>query len=156
VQNATFFAIEKTASMATLFIKQSVGLNPFLTRRDWLLQAGILAALVVGALFLNAYGGLYAGRGALIGGFMGTLLPLIMCLPVRGTIAASGEQAFLSRVAQLGYVANGETVEGRIYNFRGKRWTRWDSNRVVIRPGGEVLKATMPLNLYWQVKRLQA
>ncbi|CAN7724609.1 hypothetical protein [Duganella sp. LjRoot269] len=142
--------------MACTFKKQSIGFNPLLSARDWMvwgcLVAGFLAvALLVSYWMPNAF-----VRGALIGACMGQLPALLMCLPVRGTVDAAGEMAFLGRVEQFGFVPVGETDAGRIFNYKSPRWMRWDSNRVVIRPAEGTLHVTAPLYFYNRLKRMQA
>ena len=141
--------------MAHTFHKQSIGFNPLLSARDWMvwgcIVAGCLAVAVLASHWLsNAF-----VRGALIGACMGQLPALLMCLPVRGTVDAAGETAFLGRVQQFGFVPAGETGEGRIFNHKSPHWMRWDSNRIVIRSTAGTLHVTAPLHFYRQLKRVQ-
>lgn len=143
--------------MKSSFIKQSIGVSPLLTVRDWLFFGGILGA--IGLLWMLLSSGISSGaaRGAVIGGMCGNLPSLLSCLPVRGNVAAERSISFLGRVEQAGFVAAGETAEGRIFNYKGPRWARWDSNRIVIRTGADgALQVTVPYYFYFRLKRLQA
>lgn len=142
--------------MAQTFHKQSIGYNPLLSARDWTVWGCILAGCLAACLLLNRWMPNEMVRAILIGGVMGQVPSLLMCLPVRGTVDAAGETAFMGRVQQFGFVPAGETDEGRIFNHKGPRWMRWDSNRIVIRSAGDVLHVTAPLYFYRQLKRVQA
>jgi hypothetical protein len=143
--------------MRSSFIKQSIGFNPLLTRRDWLIFGGILAVAVLLWVVLVPATPSDAARGAVIGAICGSLPSLLGCLPVQGSVAAERSISFLARVEQAGFVAAGATAEGRIFNFKGPRWGRWDSNRIVIRTAADgALQVTAPYYFYFRLKRLQA
>jgi hypothetical protein len=143
--------------MRLSFIKKSIGINPLLTARDWLIFGGLIAALLLLWVVLTLQFGQAFWRGALIGAIGGSLPPLLGCLPVRGIVAAERSISFHGRVEQAGFVPAGETAEGRIFNHQGPRWMRWDSNRVVIRSADDgTLQVTAPYYFYFRLKRQQA
>lgn len=142
--------------MAQTFHKQSIGFNPLLSTRDWIVWGCLVAGFLAVAVLANSWVPDALVRGALVGACIGQLPALLMCLPVRGTVDAAGEAAFLGRVQQFGYVAAGETDEGRIFNYKSPRWMRWDSNRIVIRSVPGTLHVTAPLYFYNRLKRVQA
>ena len=115
--------------MAQTFHKQSIGFNPLLSTRDWTVWGCILAGCLVAGLLLNRWMPNEMVRNILIGSVIGQLPSLLTCLPVRGTVNAAGETAFMGRMQQFGFIPSGETDEGRIFNHKGPRWLRWDSNR---------------------------
>jgi hypothetical protein len=143
--------------MRHTFIKQSIGVNPLLSVRDWLVLFGVLGALAAIWLLLASDSSAPIWRGALCGGIGGSFPSLLACLPVRGAVAADRSTAFYGRVEQAGFVAAGETAQGRIYTLNRPRWMRWDSNRVVIRAAADgALQVTAPFYFYWRLKRLQS
>jgi len=143
--------------MRHTFIKQSIGLSPLLTMRDWLLFFGIIGALAAIWLLLAPDSAAPFARGALFGAIGGSLPSMLACLPVRGTVAADRSTSFFGRVEQAGFVAAGETAEGRIYQLNRPRWMRWDSNRIVVRAAADgALQVTAPFYFYWRLKRIQS
>ncbi|WP_332852902.1 hypothetical protein [Duganella sp. S19_KUP01_CR8] len=142
--------------MACTFQKQSIGFNPLLSLRDWMVWACLVAGFLAVAVLAHFWMPDAFVRGALVGACMGQFPSLLMCLPVRGTVDAAGEVAFLGRVEQHGFVPAGETDEGRIFNYKSPHWMRWDSNRIVIRSANGVLHVTAPLYFYNRLKRMQA
>jgi hypothetical protein len=143
--------------MRHTFIKQSIGINPLLSARDWLVLFGVLSVLVVIWLLLPPDSATPFARGALFGAIGGSLPTLLACLPVRGTVAADRSTSFFGRVEQAGFVAAGETAEGRIYLLNRPRWIRWDSNRIVVRTAADgALQVTAPFYFYWRLKRMQS
>ncbi|MYM91087.1 hypothetical protein GTP91_28425 [Rugamonas sp. FT82W] len=142
--------------MAQTFHKQSIGFNPLLSARDWIVWGCLVAGFLAVALLASYWAPSALVRGALVGACIGQVPSLLMCLPVRGTVDAAGETAFVGRVRQFGFVPAGVTDEGRIFNYKTPRWMRWDSNRVVIRPADGVLHVTAPLYFYNRLKRMQA
>ncbi|MES2164988.1 MAG: hypothetical protein V4476_27860 [Pseudomonadota bacterium] len=142
--------------MAQTFHKQSIGFNPLLSARDWMVWGCLIAGFLAVAVFSSYWVPSAIVRGALVGACIGQMPALLMCLPVRGTVDAAGETAFMGRVQQFGFVPAGETGEGRVFNHKSPRWMRWDSNRIVIRPADGVLHVTAPLYFYNRLKRMQA
>jgi hypothetical protein len=153
-----FFAkLAHDKGMRSSFIKQSIGVNPLLTARDWLIFGGIFGAIML--LWIVVAPGISsaAARGALFGAIGGGLPSLLGCLPVRGSVPAERSVSFLGRIEQAGFKPAGETAEGRIFNYKGPRWMRWDSNRIVIRTAADgALHVTAPYYFYFRLKRLQS
>lgn len=142
--------------MKTSFIKQSIGINPLLTARDWLLLFGLIGALGLAWRLVPGGGANAFARGAFVGGICGSLPGLIGCLPVRGSVAAERRLSFLGRIEQFGYRPAGDVGEEQVYNYKGARWMRWDSNRVVVRNAADgTLQVTAPYSFYFRLKRLQ-
>lgn len=143
--------------MRQAFIKQSIGYNPLLGKRDWLLFGLYIVGVIGASLLLSQFVSSAGARGALIGALAGGVPSLIACRPVRGTVAAERSASFLGRVAQFGYAPAGDSAEGRIYHYKGRRALRWDSSRVVIRTAADgTLHVTAPYSFYFRLKRLQA
>ena len=141
------------------FIKESIGFNPLLGRRDWLLFFGGLCAVVLLWEWVlqtpPAHG--WDVRIPLLGAITSGTPSVIACLPVHGKVAAERVGSFMDRLARFGFVQDGEAGEGRIYKLKTPRWCRWDSNRVVIRTTNDgALQVTAPLHFYRRLKRLQS
>ncbi len=93
-----------------IFIKQSIGLNPLASSRDWRLFVGIFAGFVIIQVLVARLLGLnpYELRSGLISATIGILLPLINYLPVRGYVCAFRTIGILAEIAKMGFDYAGE------------------------------------------------
>jgi len=142
--------------MRSTFVRESIGINPLRSRRDWLALAFMMGIIVTACLLVTLDNAGPLVRGALIGALCGGLPPLIMCLPVHGRVAAENSASFMGRVEQSGFARTADTSEGRIYTPKRPRWMAWDANRIVIRDTADgALQVTAPLQFYYSLKRRQ-
>jgi hypothetical protein len=76
---------------------------------------------------------------------------------VRGSVPAKRSVSFLGRIEQAGVKPACKSAEGRVFSYKGPRWMRWDSNRVVISSATDCsLHVTAPYYFYFRLKRLQS
>lgn len=149
--------ITQKGNMRHSFVKESIGFNPLLTVRDWVIFGCLYGAILIAYLVAVSRSAGYDWNFVLIGAMAGSMPSVFACIPVRGRVAAERVVGFLARVEQFRFEPAGETAEGRIYNLKGPRWGRWDSNRVVTRTNADgSLQVTAPFYFYWRLKRLQS
>jgi len=135
-----------------MFHKTRVGYNPFLGMRDWgiflaiYLSAPVVAYLIISALHLNAA----AIPSILIGAFVGSLPAMVMCLPVHGWIAKDDFIKFKTQIINQGFRLSADSEAQKIFTYKSARWTRWDSNRVVIASdaASDTIPVVIPLYVY--------
>lgn len=142
--------------MRGTFVRESIGINPLRSRRDWLVLIAIVAVIAAILAVVTADKAGSFARGVMMGALLGGLPSLVLCLPVRGRVAAENRVSFIGRVEQAGFVQTAETAEGRIYTPKSPRWMNWDSNRIVVRDAtSDALLVTAPLQFYFTMKRRQ-
>jgi hypothetical protein len=135
----------------TFFQKESVGLNPFASQRDWAIFAALI--FVLAALFIGFWRWTSASKGLVqamsIGALVGMLPSLVLTLPVRGMVPRSQKERFLVEIARFRFVVAHEEAVVAIYVFPAPWWAKWDSKRVVIQEleDGDYL-ATIPLYVF--------
>jgi hypothetical protein len=140
----------------SFFQKRSIGLAAFASTRDWLIFSAILLGFLV---FIEAalwwsHMDRVAVRFMAIGGFIGMLPAVVMSLPVYGVVDELSRDALESFLRSMKFVRYVERDETTFCTQDTPRWTRWDSNRVTIRPLSEgKLSVTMPLYCYRILKQ---
>lgn len=137
-----------------LFQKESIGVNPFVSIRDWTMFFGILA--VFGAVFLgfriwtSASSGLI--QSMILGALVGMTPSLVLVLPVQGVVPGRERGRFLAEITKRRFIPAHEEAALAIYTFRAPWWAKWESNRVVLQDleDGDI-QATIPLYLFRRI-----
>jgi hypothetical protein len=140
----------------SFFQKRSIGLAALASARDW----AIILAVVLGVFGLTEAALVWSFMDKdnlqfmLIGGFVGMLPSVLMCLPVYGVVDELSRDALESFLRSMKFVRYFERNETQFYTQNTPAWMRWDSNRVAIRPllNGQ-LSVTMPFYCYRILKR---
>jgi hypothetical protein len=140
----------------SFFHKQSIGFAALASVRDW----AILSIIIVGVLGLRAALLLWSHMDrhdlqfAFIGGGVGMLPSILMCLPVHGVVDDLSRDAFHSFLNSMKFTRRFERNGTQFYTQNTPRLMRWDSNRVVVKslPNGQ-LSVSMPFYCYRFLKR---
>lgn len=154
--NFTNLDILRRMMKKSFFQKRSIGLAPLASTRDW----AIFSTVVIGVLGLTEAALVWshvdknALRFMLIGGFVGMLPSVLMCLPVYGVVDELSRDALESFLRSMKFVSCSERNGTQLRTQNTPTWMRWDSNRVAIRPLSHgQLSVTMPLYCYRILKR---
>lgn len=138
--------------MSVLFRKSALGCNPCATQRDVIVMGGIAAAFFAVALTLFACDLMPAE--VLCGGAAGMLPSILMVLPVTGIVPRAGRATFIAALDEMGFLDKGQQAGEQLYEYKGPRWARWDSNRVLLRERADGdADVVIPLYVSWQLKR---
>lgn len=140
----------------SFFQKQSFGYAALASKRDW----AIVSALVVGILALSQAAFFlslidrHLMRSMLIGGFIGMLPSILMCLPVYGVVDGLSNDALRSFLKSMKFTRSFERNGVQFYTQDTSAWMRWDSNRVAVEllPNGK-FSVAMPWYCYRVLNR---
>jgi hypothetical protein len=140
----------------SFFQKQSIGLAPLASPRDW----AIFSAVVLGVLGLTEAALVWshkeqdALRFMLIGGFVGMLPSVLMCLPVYGVVDELSRDALEPFLRSMKFVRRSERNGTQFCTQNTSAWMRWDANRVAIKPlSNGQLSVTRPFYCYRILKQ---
>ena len=140
----------------SFFQKQSIGLTALASMRDW----AILAIVFVGVLGLREAVLLWSHvdkhdlQFAFVGGCVGMLPSILMCLPVHGVVDDLSRDAFHSFLKSMKFTRRFERNGIQFYTHDTPRLMRWDSNRITVKSLADGnLSVSMPLYCYQALKR---